>query len=118
MYSYDEVTKLLEIQRKSIMEFEAAKYKLMMGGEQKPAEAVREQALIAARRANIPPRYKGPPRYFNPAPSWRQWNEMTGEERRLYKAACTSKTDLVRAGQRGPRVMDIYNEMREKQIDK
>ena len=46
MYSYDEVTKLLEIQRKSIMEFEAAKYKLMMGGGQKPAEAVSEQKPV------------------------------------------------------------------------
>jgi len=63
-------------------------------------------------------RYKGPPRYFNLRPAYRQWNEMTLEERRLYKAACRSRTDMVRAGQRGPQVMDIYNEMREKQLDK
>ena len=39
MYSHEAVMKLLETQRKSIMEFEAAKYELMMGGEQKPVEA-------------------------------------------------------------------------------
>ena len=46
MYSHEAVMKLLETQRKSIMEFEAAKYELMMGGEQKPVEAVSEQKPV------------------------------------------------------------------------
>ena len=32
MYSYDDVMELLEVQRKSIMEFEAAKNKLILSG--------------------------------------------------------------------------------------
>ena len=51
MYSHEAVMKLLETQRKSIMEFEAAKYELMMGGEQKPVEAVSQRHLDYKDRA-------------------------------------------------------------------
>ena len=57
MYSHEAVMKLLETQRKSIMEFEAAKYELMMGGEQKPVEAVSQRRVdsmeSSLKRANL-----------------------------------------------------------------
>ena len=51
MYSHEAVMKLLETQRKSIMEFEAAKYELMMGGEQKPVEAVSQRRVDSMERS-------------------------------------------------------------------
>jgi len=100
MYSYDEVMKLLEVQRKSVMEFEAAKYELLMNSQ---TEQVNET------KPTDKPRYKGPPRnikYFG----YNQWNSSTHEERRLYKDACLESGERKKTGEcKIPRIMAIYN---------
>ena len=107
MYSYDEVTKLLEIQRKSIMEFEAAKYKLMMGGEQKPVEAVSQRPT-----RNV---HEGLPRNFY----WprgqvmirpQNLHDMNPEERCIWRLAFADfKRRRAIPAKRWPSPIQLYN---------
>jgi len=109
MYSHDQVMKLLEVQRKSIMEFEAAKYELLMNSETEQVNETKPTARQPTKRAEKP-RYKGPPRNFKYF-GYNEWNSSTHEERRLHKEAGDEMMERRNAGGKGGvRVaMDIYN---------
>jgi len=112
MYSHEAVMKLLETQRKSIMEFEAAKYELMMGGEQKPVEAVSQRrSVISALHEGLPRNFYWPRGQVMIRPQ--NLHDMNPEERCIFKLACGDfkRRRAKNAKGRCPSPIQLYNQL-------